>query len=131
MKYIIVILIGVIAVTGCGKKELKKDTPKKGNNQPTEEVREKARVEDFEVSIINKSYTEENSIYQVKVINKSEKESYFNELIIHVKDEMNNEVGIVYGVIKEKIEGKGERVIECSYGDNLSMYNHEEIEIIE
>ncbi len=44
---------------------------------------------------------------------------------------MNNEVGIVYGVIKEKIEGKGERIIECSYGDNLSMYNHEEIEIIE
>ncbi len=129
-KYLMVLLIGVTLIIGCGKN--KNNEEKKDKTKENTKIEKKiVKKDDFELSIVNTTFSLENSTYQVKVKNKSDKESYFNEFIIHVKNEMKEDVAIVYGVINETIEANGERIIDCSYGDNLEVYPTLEFEIVD
>ncbi len=75
----------------------------------------------------------EQVILKYEITNTSSQ--YASSIDMHIKgsntEYLNIEHKKEYDVVDAKSKGKGERIIECSYGDNLSMYNHEEIEIIE
>lgn len=129
IKYLMVLLISIILITGCNKNKTeneKKDKPK----EDTKIEKKVVKKDNFEINIVNTTFTLENSTYQVRVKNISQSESYINEFIIHVKNEMQEDVAIVYGVINETIEANGERIIDCSYGDNLEMYPTIEFEVL-
>lgn len=130
MKYLKILLIMLSCVsilTGCGNKEEKKELDNKENK--TEETK-KVQTDSFEFTTNSVNFENENSTFDINVKNIASEERYINEFLIHVKDADGNELAGLYGYVNETIESQGERVISCSFGNNLSNYASLDFEVL-
>lgn len=127
LKVLLIILSCVSIVTGCGKKNNEKQD---NNNETKVEENKKVQADSFEFTTNSVNFENENSVFDINVKNIANEERYINEFLIHVKDAEGNELASLYGYVNETIEAQGERVISCSFGNNLSNYSSLEFEVL-
>lgn len=126
IKILLIIACCFICLTGCGKKEEKQNQADK-----TKEPESKAIIaESFEFKTNAVNFENENSVFDINVKNIAGEERYINEFLLHVKDAEGNDLAALYGYVNETIEPGGERVISCSFGNNLSNYSSLEFEVL-
>lgn len=127
LKILLIILSCASIVTGCGKKDNNRQVD---NKEEASSEKKTIKADSFEFTINSVNFENENSVFDINVKNISNEERYINEFLIHVKDAEGNELAGLYGYVNETIEAQGERVISCSFGNNLSNYASLEFEVL-
>lgn len=115
----LVLLIGLLLLTGCGNKEKEnKETNTKINTN--EDVVKDQTLENFKFENTNLVYEDGTSILQTVVTNTSNETTYLTEFKIHVKDEHGVEIIELTGFVGDSLSAGESRTITSSYGDDIT-----------
>ena len=118
-------------LTGCGcqkkEKETKKDEIKTNTN---ENVIKDQTVDVFQFEQTSLIYEDGNSKLQTTVTNTSDETAYLAEFLIHVKDAEGNEIVTMTGFVGDSIAAKASKVIDSTYGEDLTNAASIEYEVV-
>lgn len=121
-KIFFVLLMSIIILTGCGKKEVKVETKK---NQYEKQV-----VENFEFKNIYLTYEDNVSTLKSTVTNIGTEVEEIKEFKIHVKNELNQDIIVLTGFIGDKIRPGETKEIISNYGSDITNASYIKYEII-
>lgn len=138
-KKIILGLLIMLSVCGCGKKE-KMDKPNDTNQpqnieettKPGEEKQERqstGTLQDFKIVLLASNLEEETSEYTFEITNIAREKKYINAIEVKAKDSEGNNVITLTGVLEEEIESGEKTEVTCSYGGKLEGITTFEYEI--
>lgn len=126
MKKVIVIILLLISVSGCGKKE-EKEIPE-GNQQ--KQIESKVTMSDFEIELINSKIENGTSEFVFEITNVSKESKYVKEIQAIAKDNEGNPIITLSGVIESEIGSKEKTEVTSSYGGELSNVTTFQYEIL-
>ena len=119
----LVLLIGIILLTGCANKI--KDKKQDENNNDTkvntnQDVIKDQTLENFKFENTSLVYENGNSVLETIVTNTSSETTYLKEFKIIVKDVSGNEIVTLKGFVGDSLGAGESRTITSSYGDDLT-----------
>ena len=136
IKYISLLLVLLIILTGCNKKEEVKGTeePKEIGNtteiNKNEELKKAQKIEELYFSNASLMKVEETALFEVTVRNESEQSVNLKRINITLLDKVGKEVVVLHGIIGASIGTKQEKVISCYYNGEIKDVVNVKYEII-
>lgn len=134
-KVFAICAISFLVVTGCS---CQKKTDKDNDNKTNEDIKANTNdevIKDQEIDVF--SFTKTSLIYEngtstleTTVTNNSDETQYLKEFKIIVKDSEGNEIVTMTGFIGDSIEAKASRVIDSTYGEDLTNAASIEYEVV-
>ena len=128
--YILLLIISITTITGCGcekKKEEKKLEDVKVNTN--KEVIKDQTLEVFTFTKTSLVYEDNMSYLTTLVKNTSNEKQYLQEFTIHVKDKEGNDIVALPGYVGDYLEAGEEKYITRSYKSDLTSAANIEYEI--
>lgn len=119
----ILLIIGIVTGCGCRKRNNKTD---KDNNQEKNISLETQTINDIEISNVNIAYDGTDSTFTAIVTNKSSESKKIGIIDIILKDNDNNEIITLKGLIDKSIPSNSSDSINASTG--LDLTNVKKIE---
>lgn len=133
-RSIAILLIIMIIVTGCAKKEKQNiSNTDKPTETVTHEIRTNPKVDNQVYNVefsSNFLYENESSMFDVTIKNLGSEEITIHEIVLHIKDENNENIIDLIGYVNSAIPGQQETLIQCSYGGDLRNYKSVDYEIL-
>lgn len=136
IKYISLLLVLIILITGCGSKENKtEDNEQKEIGNVTEintneEYRKEQKIEELYFSNASLMKVDGNALFEVTVRNETEQSVSLRRINITLLDKDNKEIVMLYGVVGDSIESKQEKVISSYYNGDIKDVVNVKYEIV-
>ena len=126
---LVLMLVVVIAVTGCGKKEKNIDNPVENVNTNTGVVENK-EVEVFTFTNTSLVWNDNASNLVTVITNTSDEEQYLKGFKVHVYDSNGNEIASMTGYVGAKLKAHEVRQMSTGHYENLTNATKIEYEVL-
>ncbi len=132
MKKIIYILLIITIFSGCSlkSKENKKEVDENIKILTSEAIIKNQRVENIEISNISLIYENKESIFKCDFTNKSNKVDKINDIRIHLKNKIGEDIAVLSGYIGGEINPNETLTITSSSSFDLTNAYSVSYEII-
>jgi len=120
MKKIIIMLIGLILVTGCGCDKNKKKEEEVIKENLQQEVIKDQTLEVFTFTNTSLTYQKNTTLLVTVVTNTSSETQYLKQFKIHVWDKDGKEIRTLTGFVGASLEPNESKTINSSCGEDLT-----------
>ena len=117
-KKILSLALIVLLLAGCGK--VTKDEKKDADDS---QKQVESNVSDFNFNLINSSFENGTSNFDIEITNVSSESKYIKEFNVAVKDKEGNLLVTLAGIVESDIASNDKITITCSYGGDLSSFD--------
>lgn len=129
MKKIVIMLIGIIFITGCGC-DNKKNVDEIIKENVQQEVVKDQSVDVFNFTNTSLTYQKNTTLFVTKVTNTSSETQYLKQFKIHVWGKDGKEIRTLTGFVGSSFEPNESKIINSSCGEDLTNASRVTYEII-
>jgi len=136
IKYLSLLLVLIIILTGCGsKEEVKKPEEQKEIGNVTEintneGYKKEQKVESLYFSNASLMSVDGNALFEVTVRNESEELVSLRRINITLLDKDSKEIVVLHGILGDSIDARQEKVISSYYNGEIKDVANVKYEII-